>query len=79
MIAPTWYDFLLFGEKVCSACGAKLPACRDFFPPDKSKLDGLYHSCRDCKNLSSRKRYQANPEKHIAADRARRQRAKATS
>ena len=79
MIAPTWYDSLLFGEKTCGACGAKLPACRDFFPPDKSTPDGLYRHCRDCKNLIGRKRYQANPEKHIAADRARRQRLKVAS
>jgi hypothetical protein len=79
VIAPEPYEYELFGEKTCSACGAKLPACRDFFPPNKSAPDGLYRKCRDCKNLGARKRYQANPEKHIAADRARRALSKVAS
>ena len=57
MIAPTITDFLLFGEKKCCSCGAKLPKGSDFFPPDGTNDSGLKPTCRECKNRQSRESY----------------------
>ena len=79
MIAPEPYEYELFGEKVCASCDVQLPANTDFFAPSKQRPDGLYRECRDCKNGRARESYRKDPEKHIAADRARRQRMKVAS
>lgn len=79
MIAPEPYEYALFGEKVCASCDVPLPANTDFFAPSKRHSRGLYWECRACKNLRSRESYRKDPEKHIAADRARRQREKVAS
>ena len=79
MIAPEPYEYELFGEKVCPSCDVPLPANTDFFAPSKQHSGGLYFECRDCRNRRDRESYRKDPEKHIAADRARRQRAKVAS
>jgi hypothetical protein len=50
-------DFLLFGEKACTACGATLPACSSHFVPDKTQRDGLSTRCRDCRNAADHRRW----------------------
>lgn len=49
-------DYLLFGEKSCTACGRTLPACSSHFVPDGSQRDGLSCRCRDCRNAGDRMR-----------------------
>ena len=72
MIAPANVDFLLFGTKVCSGCGASLPACSDFFVHDQKNRDGLTSACRTCRNRRSSESYHRHPEKKHAYDRRRR-------
>jgi len=72
MIAPTNVDFLLFGTKVCSGCGTSLPACTDFFGPNKATRDGLTYYCRTCHNRRSSESYHRHPEKKRAYGRRRR-------
>jgi RNase P subunit RPR2 len=79
MITPEPYKYELFGRKVCPKCDTPLPANTDFFAPSKLQPDGLYWECRDCKNQRARENYRRDPERHIAADRARRQRMKMAS
>ena len=50
---------LLFGPRVCTACGAELPACRDYFTPDQMCEDGLKTSCRRCRRERDRRNYHA--------------------
>ena len=46
-------DFLLFGEKTCTICGAKLPASKEHFGVWRKNADGLTAACRTCKNAAS--------------------------
>jgi hypothetical protein len=55
-IEPEVQDYILFGAKVCSACGRKLPKCGDWFSPAKDSSDGLTSHCRECKNEADRRR-----------------------
>ena len=66
MIAPTYVDFLLFGEKECCSCKRPLPANKDFFPPDSTRHDGLKETCRECKCRQARESYASDPEKVMA-------------
>lgn len=77
MIAPEPYEYALFGEKVCSLCSAPLPANSDFF--GREKRTGLKSECRECLAKISKASYQRCREKHVASDRARRQREKVAS
>lgn len=70
---------LLFGARVCSGCGAKLPACSDYFTKDKSVTRGFKSACRRCIARRSRERYARDPRKKIAMDRAHRARKAACS
>lgn len=50
--------------KVCTNCGAELPATLEYFPPDKQMRYGLHSWCRPCfraRNKEYEKR--ADPEK----------------
>lgn len=40
---------LLFPPRVCSACGMKLPRCRDYFGPSDHSPDGMRTVCRRCR------------------------------
>jgi len=79
MIEPTYVDFLLFGEKKCCSCGTPLPANSDFFPPDRTRNDGLKQTCRECKCRQARESYARDPEKALAKCRAYRDRMAAAS
>lgn len=46
-------DLLLFGEKTCTACGAKLPANREHFRHDRHSNDGLTSACHTCRDAAS--------------------------
>lgn len=49
-------DFLLFGEKTCTACGTTYPATTEYFHSDADRDDGLTSRCRLCRNKSDRRR-----------------------
>jgi len=39
---PVWEpDYIIFGTKTCSCCGAVLPACTSYFTKDNRKSDGM--------------------------------------
>jgi hypothetical protein len=63
MIAPDFTDYLLFGSRRCSICGAELPGCSDFFGADSSAPDGLTSACRNCRVAADRRRYRDQGEK----------------
>ena len=41
-------------KKICSKCNEEKDICN--FYTDKSKIDGLYSSCKECKNTYSKTR-----------------------
>ena len=49
--------------KTCSKCKVEKELTR--FATDTGNKDGLYSSCKDCKNLSARVRYLKNREKEL--------------
>lgn len=50
-------DLLLFGGRVCPACGRTLPANSEWFVSDKAQAGGLRASCRECRARRARERY----------------------
>ena len=63
-LEPTTTDFIIFGSKVCPACGRKLPKCGDWFASDdhQRSSDGLSTHCKECRNIRTRTRYQDDDE-----------------
>jgi len=51
---------LVSAEKVCRSCGASKPAVD--FSHDKSRRDGRYPYCKECKREQSKHFYRAKPE-----------------
>lgn len=54
-------------HKVCHTCGVEKH--KDEFTKDKTKIDGLYPSCKECKNSKAKQLRLASIEKHRARDR----------
>ena len=54
-------------HKVCHTCGVEKH--KDEFTKDKTKIDGLYPSCKECKNSKAKQIRLASIEKHRARDR----------
>lgn len=48
---------LLFGARVCARCDDPLPACTDYFAPNKRKAGGLVYECRRCRRALERDRW----------------------
>ena len=51
---PEFTDALLFGVKVCGACGRERPDCRTYFVAGKNL-------CKDCRNAQEKARHAADP------------------
>lgn len=62
-------DALIFGTKVCPACGRELPANTEQFSPDKSGARELTSWCRRCRAAKERERYAKDPGPRKAAAR----------
>lgn len=57
---------IIFPGKVCSGCGLRLPANRDYFQPDKTRGgDGMRERCRRCRSERDKGRYD-NPDARAA-------------
>jgi hypothetical protein len=41
-------DFMLFGPRTCTTCGAVYPANTEHFGRDATRSDGLKSSCKAC-------------------------------
>jgi hypothetical protein len=57
--------------KTCTKCGHSKPT--DRFTKDKTRSDGLFSWCRECKSAAAKAHYRSNPAPHI--ERAARKRA----
>jgi len=55
-------DDLLFGSKLCPACGCKRPACTTYWARDVHKPDGFKATCRSCVAARAREHYANDPE-----------------
>lgn len=49
--------------KKCNKCDIEYPMNKEYYYSDKSKKDGLTTTCKTCKNVSSKRYFEANKEK----------------
>ena len=49
------------GFKICSKCGVKKPASKEYFNAQSNKVDGLRPDCKECTREVGRKIYHALP------------------
>jgi hypothetical protein len=56
---------IIFGTKVCAACGEALPANMDYFTPDRQNASGLVFECRRCRRGLERSRYAGQRERQV--------------
>lgn len=54
-------------QKRCAKCNKQYPATTEWFHRDKQKADGLYSSCKSCKNAENNRWKQQHPEESMAA------------
>jgi hypothetical protein len=55
-------DFLIFGRKTCTICGAEHPASSEYFPVDVTRKRGLQEMCRVCNRARRHVRKPLTPE-----------------
>jgi hypothetical protein len=59
---PTLTDFIIFGSRTCSICGADLPASSEYFAREQARAGGLTSDCRLCRSLAGRRHYRRSLE-----------------
>jgi hypothetical protein len=65
-----YVGILLFGSRICTQCDAELPRNTDYFKADATRAGGLRSDCRRCARSRAHDRYERDPQKKLAADRA---------